>query len=106
MSYFIHSRYSNIVSISPHVLRSMYQSLTLDAAVDQNALMDERMRMAVLGEPDLIVDLRKLNKGRPGDTFNLFFEEMAKEVEQVNVDLDLYLQNIIPERNVFIVCSG
>ena len=53
--------------------------------MDQNPLMDARMKIALLGEPDIIVDLRKLNRGRPGDSFNTFWDEMAKEVEQVNI---------------------
>lgn len=70
-----------MATISPHTMRSMYQTLTLDDAVDHNPLMDARLRMALLGEPDIIIDLRKLNKGRPGDTYNNLFEEMAKEIE-------------------------
>ena len=39
--------------------------------------------MALLGEHDIIVDLRKLNKAQTCDSFNVFWDEMAKEVEQV-----------------------
>lgn len=67
----------------------MYTSLSMDASVDQNPTMDARLRMALLGEPDLVVDLRHLNKGRPGDAFDQFFTEMGKEIEEV------YISNIL-----------
>lgn len=65
-------------------MRAMYASLTMDSAADQNPDMDERLRMALLGEPGIVVDLRHLNKGRPGDTFNVFFEQLQVEVEEVS----------------------
>lgn len=52
--------------IPPHIMRAIYAELTLDASADQNPEIDQRARMAILGEdPELIIDMRHLNKGRP-----------------------------------------
>lgn len=65
-------------------MRATYAELTLDASADQNPEIDQRARMAILGEdPELIIDMRHLNKGRPGDTFNQFFEQLEKEVQSI-----------------------
>lgn len=65
-------------------MRAIYAELTLDASADQNPEIDQRARMAILGEdPELIIDMRHLNKGRPGDTFNQFFEQLEKEVQSI-----------------------
>lgn len=70
--------------IPPHIMRATYAELTLDASADQNPEIDQRARMAILGEdPELIIDMRHLNKGRPGDTFNQFFEQLEKEVQSI-----------------------
>ena len=61
----------------------------MDASVDQNPAMDERMRLAILGEPGIIADLRHLNQGRPGDRFKVFFEHLEAEVEEVRTILFL-----------------
>lgn len=40
--------------------------------------------MSILGSgPELVVDLRHLNKGTPGDTFNVYFNQLEKEVLEV-----------------------
>ena len=78
--------YQNIagVTIPKHVLRSIYTTLTNDATGDQNPDIDGRIRLSVLGSaPNLVVDLRHLNKVRSGDTFKTFFEQLEKEVEDV-----------------------
>lgn len=55
--------------VPQHILRGIYKELTLDASVDQNPSLDERLRQALLADdPDLIIDLRHMNPGRPGDT--------------------------------------
>ena len=33
-------------------------------------------------DPDLVIDLRELNHGRPGDTFDVFFRELERQIEQ------------------------
>lgn len=61
------------VKIPPRIMRAIYAELTLDTSADQNPEIDQRAGMAILGEdPDLIIDMRHLNKGRPDDTFTLF----------------------------------
>lgn len=78
--------YENIagIKIPPYILRSIYASLTNDATADQNPDIDERVRLSILGsDAELVVDLRHLNKGAPGDTFNVFLEQLEKEVLDV-----------------------
>lgn len=71
--------------IPKHILRSIYADLTLDSSADQNPTVDERVRQAVLSEDsDLVLDLRHLNKGRPGDTFQQFFDILAAKVEEMS----------------------
>lgn len=80
------NKYCNIAgtNIPPYVLRSLYAELTLDASADQNPALDTRARLALLGQdPDLVIDMRHLNKGRPNDTFNAFFEALEKEVQSL-----------------------
>lgn len=58
--------------VPQHILRGIYKELTLDASVDQNPSLDERLRQALLADdPDLIIDLRHMNPGIPGDTFEV-----------------------------------
>lgn len=81
--YSIYERISGI-NIPPHVLRSIYSTLTGDASADQNPGIEQRMRTAVLAsDPDLIIDLRHLNKGRPADTFEVFFDTLDHELEEL-----------------------
>ena len=35
-------------------------------------------------DPKLVVDLRHLNKGRPGDTFKVFFDTMETKVDEIS----------------------
>lgn len=72
--------YQGIVDIQPHVLRQLYSDLTLDATT-QNSAISSRMRQAITNaDPEMVVDLRHLNTGRPDDTFSVFFEELEKQV--------------------------
>ncbi|XP_033749002.1 uncharacterized protein LOC117333692 [Pecten maximus] len=82
---FVH-RYCNLhdVTIPKHVLRAIYAETTLDATSDQNPAMDARVRQALLSEDsDLVLDMRHLNKGRPGDTFQVFYDILAAKVEEM-----------------------
>ena len=73
------------LTVPKHVLRNIYTDLTGDATADQNKEIDERLRKAILGDdPDVVVDLRHLNKGRPGDSFKVFFDVMEKKVEEIS----------------------
>lgn len=72
------------VTIPPHILRSIYATLTGDATTDQNPAIDQRMRTAVMAsDPELIVDLRHLNKGRLSDTFDVFFSTLEHDLEEL-----------------------
>ena len=78
------SKYRQVVSIPPHIMRSIYAELTLDASTSQNPTLDERLRVAILGEdPEMAIDLRHLNKGRPDDMFTVFFEHLDRILENV-----------------------
>lgn len=71
----------------------IYSELTSDATADKNPAIDKQVRQATIGDdPDLVVDLRHLNKERPNDTFKIFFEHMGTIVDillwQMNVDME------------------
>lgn len=79
-------RYCNqhAVNVPKHVLRAIYTDITNDATADQNPTIDARVRQAVLSEDsDLVLDLRHYNKGRPGDTFDKFFELLKVKVDEM-----------------------
>ena len=58
--------------------------MTGDTTPNQNPKIDERLRQSILGEdPDLVMDLRVLNKGRPNNTFKVFFEVLEKKFEEI-----------------------
>ena len=70
--------------IKPHQIRYIYRSLTGDSSLENIAHeIDERVMLAIDTEvPDLVIDLRELNHGRPGDTFDVFFQELERQIEQ------------------------
>ena len=72
-------------SIQPHILRHIYRELTGDASREiSRAEIDQRVQLAIeTDDPDLIIDLRHLNEGRPGNTFAVFFRELELVVEEV-----------------------
>ena len=77
-------KYRQVISIPPHIMRSIYADLTMDATADQNPTIDERLRIAIMSEdPEMVIDLRHLNKGRPDNTFDVFFEQLDKILETV-----------------------
>lgn len=79
-------RYSTVADIPKPIFRSIYVEHTLDASADQNPSMDDRVRQALFSNnPEMITDLRHLNKGRPNDTFNVFFEQLEKVVEEMTL---------------------
>ena len=75
----------NSTDLKPHVIRHIYRKLTEDSSKEiDNSKIDNRVKLAIeTDDPDLIIDLRHLNKGRPGDTFELFFQELTLIVEQL-----------------------
>ena len=72
------------LKIQKHVLWNIYADLTADSMPDQNTKIDERLRQSILGEdPNLVVDLKVLNKGRPNDTFKVFFAALEKKFQEI-----------------------
>lgn len=69
----------------PHILRHIYRTLTSDCSAEVECFeIDERVKTAILMEDeDLVLDLRHLNKGRPADTFKVFFEALEKLVDEI-----------------------
>lgn len=62
------SKFCNLhaVKVPPAVLRTIYSELTLDASIEQNKQVENRIREAILAEDtDLVTDLRHINTGRP-----------------------------------------
>ena len=63
------------VNIPKHILQYMHCTLTSDnSAKATSHQINERIRLATETEdPELVTDLRHLNKSHPGDTFTIFF---------------------------------
>ena len=71
-------------NVPPHVSKNLYQSLTGDSSAEITSEIAERVQLAIdTNDPDLIMDLRHLNSGRPGDTFKVFFDELIKYVDEI-----------------------
>ena len=70
--------------IKPHQIRYIYRSLTGDSSSENIAhKIDERVMLAIDTEdPDLVIDLHELNHRRPGDTFDVFFRKLERQIEQ------------------------
>ena len=75
----------NSCNIQPHIRRHIYRELTGDASREiSSAEIDHRLQLAIeTNDPDLIIDLRHLNEGRPGNTFDVFFLELERVVEEI-----------------------
>lgn len=72
------------IKIPPAVLRTIYSELTLDASMEQNKQVENRIKKAILAEDaDLVTDLRHINTGRPNVTFDTFFDELSEVVEEI-----------------------
>ena len=63
------------------VMDSIYSELTSDASTNRNREMDQRIQLAMQGEPGIIVDLQKMNKGRPGSELFSVMEEVVNKVK-------------------------
>ena len=68
-----------------HHIRAIYRGLTSDASTEiTSSEIEARVQYAMeMEDPDNICDLRHLNKGRPGDTFKLFFEKLENLVSSI-----------------------
>lgn len=76
------SQLSNVSHVLPSVAELIYKELALDASVSSHPDTQERIRLIFLGEKGLLTDLRKLNPGRPSGTFDIFFDNLSKVVEE------------------------
>lgn len=96
-------RYFTLSDIPKHIFRSIYAELTLDASADQNPSMDDGVRQALFGnDPDMITDLRHLNKGRPNDTFNVFYEQLEKQVDEMQHKEHLFQVRVLCFLDLFL----
>ena len=73
------------VNLPRHILRYMYCALTGNNSAEATShQIDERICLTIETEdPELVTDLHHFNKGRPGDTFTVFFRELEAIVEQL-----------------------
>lgn len=74
---------NNIASIQPAVVDFIYTELALDASQSTHPEMQQRLRLIFMGETGLLADMRHLNPGRPSDTYDVFFENLAALLEEV-----------------------
>ena len=71
--------------IPKYILRSIYSELSLDATAQQNPALDARVQNALLADdPDLVLDMRHMNPGRPSETFTEFFDKLSSKVEELS----------------------
>ena len=73
----------NVSTIQPSLLEMLYQELCLDSSTVNHPDTAQRIRAMFLGAPGLVADLRHLNPGRSGGTFDVFFQHMATVIEEV-----------------------
>ena len=76
-----------LADVKPAFLREMYRMLTNDnsaASNDTTAEVDQRIKMMIdMQDPEVVVDLRENNPGRPSK-YEPFWEEAAKYIEEVS----------------------
>ncbi|CAH3147064.1 unnamed protein product [Pocillopora meandrina] len=79
------SRFGNVAKITPAIRRANYRFLTDDSSANDNAIsnaLDIRMAVAINSEdPDLAVDLREMNEGRP-EKYEVFWEALGSYLEE------------------------
>lgn len=73
--------------MTPAVRRAVYRFLTGDESLPDNRVtkeVDARMMIALdSGDPELVVDLRQLNKGRPEKyMYNEFWSKLGNYLEE------------------------
>ncbi|KAK0155231.1 hypothetical protein N1851_002422 [Merluccius polli] len=69
---------ANVARVTPSIVEAIYQEISHDSSAPSNPLMNQCIQVALQGEPGIIVDLRTLNSGRPGDNFEEFFSKMEE----------------------------
>lgn len=79
------NRFNNIAKITPSVRRAIYRFLTDDNSSSENTIskaVDARLHIAINSEdPELTVDLRALNKGRP-EKFDAFWNALGAYLDE------------------------
>jgi hypothetical protein len=77
---------SNVAKIKPALVRQLYKLVLGDASSALNAAeaeVDKKAKLVLeLGDPDIIVDLRSQNPGRP-PVFQEFWDETIKYIHEV-----------------------
>ncbi|KAJ8375335.1 hypothetical protein SKAU_G00059150 [Synaphobranchus kaupii] len=76
-------KFANVARVTPSIVEAIYQDISHDTSAPSNPVMNQRIQVALQGEPGIIVDLRTLNSGRPGDNFEEFFSKMEEAVNEV-----------------------
>ena len=81
---FVHD-FQLLVHIEPKVMKEMYRCLSGDSSASNDlneAIVDERIqRIIQLQDPDILPDLRHLNKKRP-EKYQIFWEACKKFIEE------------------------
>ncbi len=73
----------NVSKTPTAVIVAIYAELTGDVTKPRDPLLRQRAQLA-LENPDMVSDLRALNPGRPGDTFDVFWEALGKVLNEVS----------------------
>ena len=85
-------RYNQHVKIPQSVLRNIYRTLTDDASAAVSGSqreIDERVEEALsMDDPDILLDLRKLNGNAKSSKFDAFWDELATYIEELNPAVD------------------
>ena len=76
-------RIGNVAKVNPTLLDVIYKELALDATVANHPETETRIHAMVLEASGLVADLRSLNPGRPGGTYDLFFEKMSDYLNEL-----------------------
>ena len=76
-------RIENVGKVDPTLLDVIYKEFALDATVANHPETETRIHAMVLGAPGLVADLRSLNPGRPGGTYDLLFEKMSDYLNEL-----------------------
>ncbi|XP_078662870.1 uncharacterized protein LOC144906461 isoform X2 [Branchiostoma floridae x Branchiostoma belcheri] len=74
---------SNIAHIAPSVADLIYKELALDEAAASHPETQQRLKLVFLGETGLMTDMRAVNPGRPGGTYDAYFEQLKVVVDEV-----------------------
>lgn len=71
-----------VAGVQKSLLDVIYKELALDSSVVSHSDTAARIHAMFLGEEGLVANMRSLNPGRPGGSFEVFCEEMGKVLEK------------------------